>query len=197
MISTRRFNMAEILEWDDLRENVETTIYEGVLKLGYADDESFSIYYDMDLLNHLLHTNLKKINAMKDYLVNFSDYMVDYIPGFSVTSLPNKRFKFTVARDGILVIKENNKNNTFLRNIIDLVNTHKFTIDHIVDIFKSTGEDFALEASQNPEFKYVIYFKDQSVDKFKYCFSFDELGAYYHRLLDFSYEQSLSEDHHH
>ncbi|MDF2800421.1 MAG: hypothetical protein K0S61_324 [Anaerocolumna sp.] len=189
--------MVERNEWTDLRENVETTIFEGILKLGYSDNESFSIYYDLDLLNHLLHTDFDTVNSMNDYLYNFSEYMMDYISGFSFTLLVNKRFKFTVLKDGILKIKDNNKENTFLRDIINLVNTQKFNIDDVIEIFKNSGEDFVLENSEHPEFKYVLYFKDQTIDKFKYCFNFDELGSYYHRLLDFSYEQSLEEDHLH
>ncbi len=77
------------------------------------------------------------------------------------------------------------------------MNTQTFNIDDVLEIFRNSGEDFVLENSDHPEFKYVLYFKDNTVDKFKYCFNFDELGSYYHRLLDFSYEQSLAEDHHH
>jgi len=189
--------MTERNEWIDLKDNVETTIYEGILKLGYTEDESFSIYYDLDLLNYLLHTDFNNVNIMNDYLAGFSEYMVDYIPGFSYSLLVNKRFKFTVLKNGILKIKDNNKNNIFLREIIGLVNTQKFTIEDVIETFKKSGEEFCLETSEHPEFKYVIYFKDQTIDKFKYCFNFDQLGSYYHRLLDFSYEQSLEEDHHH
>lgn len=189
--------MNEINDWIDLKENVETTIYEGILKLGYTENESFSIYYDLDLLNHLLHINLDNVNAMKDYLIEFSKYIKNFVPGFSYLLLPNKRFKFTILNKGILTINKNNKNNYFLRDIINLVNNQKFNIDDVIEVFKKTGEDFALETSNHPEFKYVLYFKDKTTDKFKYCFNFDELGSYYHRLLDFSYEQSLEEDHKH
>jgi hypothetical protein len=189
--------MAELIDWIDLKDNIETTIYEGILKLGYSENESFSIYYDLDLLNHLLHTDLKNVYEMKDYLMNLSVYIENQIPGLSYSLLANKRFKFTVLKEGILQINVNNKNNTFLRDIIDLVNTQKFTIEDVMEVFKKSGNDFSLETSEHPEFKYVLYFKDQAVDKFKYCFNFDELGSYYHRLLDFSYEQSLEEDHHH
>lgn len=189
--------MNEINDWTDLKENIETTIYEGILKLGYNENESFSIYYDLDLLNHLLHTNFDSVNAMKDYLVEFTTYIDPFLPGFSSSLLPNNRFKFTVLKDGIHTIHKNNKNNHFLRNIINLVNTKSFNIDDVIEVFKKTGNDFTLEHSDHPEFKYVLYFKDKTADRFKYCFNFDELGSYYHRLLDFSYEQSLHEDHHH
>ncbi len=189
--------MIEKNQWTNLRENVETTIYEGILKLGYTDNESFSIYYDLDLLNHLLHTEFNYVNGMNDYLSGFSEDMAGYFTGFSYSLLPNKRFKFTLLKDGILTIREKNKDNSFLRDIINLVNTQTFNIDDVLEIFRNSGEDFVLENSDHPEFKYVLYFKDNTVDKFKYCFNFDELGSYYHRLLDFSYEQSLAEDHHH
>lgn len=188
--------MPEIKEWTDLKENIETTIYEGLLKLGYKEDESFSIYYDLDLLNHLLHTEYKNIMDMNDYLIHISEYIISYIPTFSY-SLANSRFKFTVLKEGIMAIKEHNRNHTFLKELIDLVNTHNFTIQDVLSVFKKVTDDFICEETRHPEFQYVIYFKNKALDKFKYCFSFDELGAYYHRLLDFSYEQTLKEDHNH
>lgn len=189
--------MSEKKEWIDLKENVETTIYEGILKLGYSHDESFSIYYDLDLLNHLLHTDFQNVEDMDNYLHGFSEYMNTKVPGFSCALLINKRFKFTVLKDGILKIKDSNKDNFFLRDMIELVNKQIFTIEDVVNVFKKSGESFVFEHADHPEFKHVLYFKDKSIDNFKYCFNFDELGSYYHRLLDFSYEQSLEEDHHH
>ena len=46
----------------NLEENINSTIYEGLLKLGYQNNESFSIYYDLDLLNYLLQTALNQMN---------------------------------------------------------------------------------------------------------------------------------------
>ena len=176
----------------NLFKNIETTIYEGLLKLGYSGDESFGIYYDLDLLNHLLQTEYTSKNDMNTYLQSFVNYANNHLNDLSL-SLEKGRFKFSVARNGIAYIMQSNKHNSFLKDLITKVNSHNFTLEDILNIFKQYSNDFICEEVNNSEFQYVIYFTDTSLDHFKYCFNFDEMGGYYHRLLDYSYEKSLHE----
>jgi len=53
--------------------------------------------------------------------------------------------------------------------------------------------EFICEESKNDEFQYVIYFKDSTIDPFRYCFAFDQMGGYYHRLLDYDYQKVIGE----
>lgn len=177
----------------NLEENIETTIYEGLLKLGYTENESFSIYYDLDLLNHLLETDFTTNSQCYEHLKDFLAYVNPRFFNLVIT-LENKRFKFTVPKEGIAYIYDANKSHPFLGELIKTVNSHSFTLKDILAVFEKYSSNYICEEVNNSEFQYVIYFKDNKPDKFKYCFNFDQMGGFYHRLLDFSYHKSLHED---
>ncbi|MGB8455831.1 MAG: DUF3877 family protein [Anaerocolumna sp.] len=184
--------MSHVNGFTNLEENIETTIYEGLLKLGYQDNESFRIYYDLDLLNYLLLTAFDSNEECLTYLQQFITYVNDRFYDLRIV-LERNRFKFTIPKEGITYIYKHNEGNTFLKDLINRVNTHSFTLEDILSIFKRYSGDYICEEIDNSEFQYVIYFKDSSMDKFKYCFTFDQMGGYYHRLLDFSYHKIMQE----
>ncbi|MDF2952634.1 MAG: hypothetical protein K0S18_2217 [Anaerocolumna sp.] len=173
--------------FDRLEENIETTIYEGILKLGKERNDSFSIYYDLDLLNYLLETNFKTKEECFQYLNEFMNNSKSSSYEIKI-SLDNKRFRFTVFKEGIQFIENKNKENYFLRDMIETVKTHHFNLEDILRIFKKYSNDFICENIDHEEFQYVLYFKDTNLDPYKYCFSFDQMGGYYHRLLDYYYK---------
>lgn len=176
----------------NLEENIQTTIYEGLLKLGFENNDSFSIYYDLDLLNHLLETSFTTEEDCLKYLQDFKQFVKARLSDIEIV-LEHKRFKFTVREDGIDYIYSHNNDNLFLKELIDKVKTHSFTLKDILKIFEKYSKEYVCEEINNAEFQYVIYFKDSSFDKFKYCFTFDQMGGYYHRLLDFSYNKIMQE----
>lgn len=185
-------NMNPIDGFIELEENIETTIYEGTLKLGYNKEESFSIYYDLDLLNYLLYTNFNTKEACFNYLTEFQEYVKSRLSNIAI-NLEKGRFKITVPKEGISYIYTKNEDNTFLKELINTVKSHAFTLEDILQIFRHYSNNFACEQIDNEEFQYVIYFKDNTLDKFKYCFTFDQMGGYYHRLLDYSYSKLMEE----
>ncbi len=175
-----------------LEQNVSQAIYEGLLKLGSSGKEDFSIYYDLDLLNHLLNTDFELNEECYPSLKEFKSYM-EKRSKYLTIHLEKNRFKFTVNSDGIETIKKQYENNYFLRDLINLVKGPTFTLDDVLTIFRKYDQDYICEASKNPEFQYVIYFKDQMIDPYRYCFSFDAVGGYYHRLLEYDYNKTLEE----
>lgn len=180
------------LGFKELEINIETTIYEGILKLGYHPKESLNIYYDLDLLNYLLQKNFATSSLCLDYLQKFIAYVNPRL--YEISILQEKgRFKFTVPKEGIAYIYNQYQNNKFLNELINTVKTHNFTLEDILAIFSHYTDEFVCEKMDNSEFQYVIYFKDSHIDKFKYCFSFDEMGGYYHRLLDYSFNKIMEE----
>ncbi len=175
----------------NLEENIKSTIYEGLLKLGYQNNESFSIYYDLDLLNHLLLSSFDSNETCLNYLQEFKTFAEQDLLDIEI-SLERNRFKFSVDKDGIEYIYKH-ENNPFLNDLIQTVSTHSFHLEDILAIFKRYSDEYICEEIDNDEFQYVLYFKDSKMDKFKYCFTFDEMGGYYHRLLDFSFNKILNE----
>jgi hypothetical protein len=187
--------MDELQGYQLLEENIETTIYEGLLKLGYQKDESFSIYYDLDLLNHLLDTTYVNNEECLEHLQQFKTFVAGHLYNVHI-SLEKNRFKFTVPKGGITYINQLSDKYEFLTDIINKVKTHSFQLEDIKAIFEKYTKHYICEEIDNSEFQYVLYFKDKTIDPFKYCFTFDEMGGYYHRLLDFSYEK-IMHDHEH
>lgn len=170
-----------------LEQNISTTIYEGLLKIGYLGKEDFSIYYDLDLLNHLLESQFKNNEECYNSISSFTDYMKEKkIP--CTVALLQKRFCFTISQKGIEEINKH-YDNPFLKDLIELVKGHVFTLEDVLQIFKKHTDNYICEDSSNEEFQYVIYFRDSSIDPYRYCFSFDGLGGYYHRLLEYDYNK--------
>lgn len=184
--------MNSISGFKNLEENIETTVYEGLLKLGYQENESIRIYYDLDLLNHLLGTDFARNEDCLEYMKDFQNYVKERLQDLQIILVKN-RFQFTIPKEALSYIYKNNENHLFLKELIQTVNTHAFTLSDILAVFERQSEEYICEELNNSEFQYVIYFKDSSLDKFKYCFTFDEMGGYYHRLLDFSYDKIMHE----
>ena len=178
-----------------LEQNITHTIYEGLLKIGYQNNENFSIFYDLDLLNYLLKTDFNTNDKCSLYLEDFCNEVAPRLGNLTIT-VEKKRFKFTVTKDGINNIYNLFDKDDYLKHLIDLVKTHNFTLEDVIDVFRESSHEFICEDSLNAEFQYVIYFVDSNFDPFRYCFSFDQMGGYYHRLLDYDYKKVLNEEDH-
>ena len=139
----------------ELEKNIETTIYEGILKLGFNSDEALSIYYDLDLLNYLLQKDFAENTQCLDYLQEFIVYVNPRLNSINI-SLEKGRFKFTVPKEGIAYIYNENQNNNFLREIIQKVKTHNFTLDDVLTVFRHYSNEFVCEETSNSEFKTAI-----------------------------------------
>ncbi|SFR75103.1 DUF3877 family protein [Anaeromicropila populeti] len=180
------FNVSQ--RFKRLDNSITSTIYEGILKLGYDTGHNMSIYYDLDLLNHLLDTSFQTNQECITYLMDY----ISEKNSESETCLifpENGRFKFTVTNLGIEQILSQYKHKPFLKELVDLVRTHIFSVDDIYALFQKYSTEFVGEKVDHSEFQYVFYFNDIQFDEYKYCFNFDEIGGYYHRLLDYDFDK--------
>lgn len=170
--------------FEHLKKNIYDYIYEGMVKLGYDKGKSVSIFYQKGLLAWLLNTDENSIDSL---IPDFKDYVKKYLGDVKIEK-GSERYKVTVPYEGVLEIAESYKDHTFLKKLVDTLGKKDCTINDIENVFKSISPDYVKEEVDNSEFQYVFYFKDKSIDEFRYCFSFDMLGKYYHRLLDYDYE---------
>ena len=170
--------------FEHLKKNIYDYIYEGMVKLGYNKGKSVSIFYQKGLLAWLLNTDENSIDSL---IPDFKDYVKKYLGDIKIEK-GSERYKVTVPYEGVLEIAESYKDHTFLKKLVDTLGKKDCTIYDIENVFKSISPDYVKEEVDNSEFQYVFYFKDKSIDEFRYCFSFDMLGKYYHRLLDYDYE---------
>ena len=170
--------------FEHLKKNIYDYIYEGMVKLGYDKGKSVSIFYQKGLLAWLLNTDENSIDSL---IPDFKDYVKKYLGDVKIEK-GSERYKVTVPYEGVLEIAESYKDHTFLKKLVDTLGKKDCTIYDIENVFKCISPDYVKEEVDNSEFQYVFYFKDKSIDEFRYCFSFDMLGKYYHRLLDYDYE---------
>lgn len=177
-----------------LTNHVISTVYEGLLKLGTTGNESYSIYYDLDLLNYLLGTDYtEKDRCFHDLTDAYSVRIRDTHTAIQI-SMEKGRFRFTVPASSIPMILSQEEQNSFLRDLIELVKSHHFTIEDVKEVFARTSDDYTCVETNHPEFQYVLYFNHEEINQYKYCFTFDGCGGYYHRLLDYDYQNLASEE---
>ncbi|SHO50820.1 DUF3877 family protein [Anaerocolumna xylanovorans] len=175
-----------------LLDNVKTTVYEGLLKLGLTKGESFGIYYELDLLNYLLGTDFESNKDMEHELGTFQAFAKDsHIP--LLISHEGSRFRFLVAPDGVAYINEYCSSSDFLKELISLAGSHTFTLEQVLAAFKNSGQEYTLREVEDAEFEYVISFQDKDFDPYLYCFHFWQGHGHYHRLLEYSYKKLFEE----
>lgn len=174
-----------------LERNLEAMIHEGIVKIGYVKGEKQSIYYDYDLLVYLLNIKQEQGNIRMDIMPRLREFQEFVVKDWGEIGieLENNRYKFNLPAGTIAYIHEKYKNNFFLSDLIGALSEKDCTLENIMTVFYKYSEDVIYEESKNEEFNYVIYFRDDSIDEFKYCFTFGEMGKYYHRLTPFDYEK--------
>lgn len=172
----------------ELERNLEATIHEGTIKLGFVKGEYIGIYYDYELLVHLLKQTPQEKKELMPILQEFAEYVKGEL-GLVQVTMEKSRYKVTVSPEGVAHIVEKNKENGFLKELIEEMSKSDCNVSSIKDIFYKYSNDVICEKSDNEEFDYVIQFKDKEIDPFIYCFTFDVMGKYYHRLTDFDFHR--------
>lgn len=171
----------------EFRKNLEATIYEGIIKLGYLEGEPTSIFYTKELFHHLL--GLESID--KEELVSAIKTLIEQLePVFGRVriAIEKSRYKVTIPSQGVKFVLENNHNNTFLKELIEEMKDKETNINRVHDIFLKYSKQVVLEKVEHDEFDYILYFEDKSIDPFIYCFTLNDGNKYYHRLTEFDYK---------
>ncbi|BCN30295.1 DUF3877 family protein [Anaeromicropila herbilytica] len=188
-------NKIELFE--NFSSNLEATIYEGIVKLGYLKGEPTNIFYTKDLFEHLLE--LGDLN--KDEFVNTLKELIDYMEskyGRIKIGVEKERYKVTVPSCGVDYIQKNNQGNMFLKDLIEEMKKSDSNLEGIHSIFlkysNMINDEVILEEANNDEFDYIMYFKYKKVDPFIYCFTINEISRYYHRLTEYDYNQLINHD---
>lgn len=182
---------ANIKGYENLLNNIKSTIYEGILKLGIVKGESFGIYYELDLLNYLLGSDCNNAETLSESLKDFTAFSNTYLIPLTLRK-EGTRFRFIALPEGVEQISKDTSSTDFLKNLIDLVNTHSFTLDQVQKVFEASGQMYTCNDVDNPEFEYVFSFTDKAFDPFFYCFHIGQGHCHYHRLLEYSYRKLFS-----
>ena len=168
-----------------LENNVIDTIHEWQVKLGYTE-EMIRIYYNRDSLEHLVKLQLPTVKEAKEFLITWRESVKNHL-GEVHLSNKGERFCIGIPAEGTKYVHEQKKGSTFLRDLMEGLKDPSCTIEQILEVFKKQSPNVICEKVTGEEFDYVIYY-DDDVDSFRYCFSLGEMGAFYHRFLEYDYQ---------
>lgn len=172
------------MNFQRLARNIEQTIYEGMVKIGFLEDRGSQVYYDVKLLGFLLEEDLLDIQSAVPILEDFEEYLQKDLMDIEVR-VEKERFCFVIGKKAMKEIYQRNKKDPFLRNLVQVMGSRQGTLPEVISVFEDTGLDYVVEEVDNPEFSHIFSFKDKNYDEHFYCFYFDQMGSYYHRLLAF------------
>lgn len=177
--------MTKSLAFQTLEKNVIDIIHEWQVKLGYTE-ETIHVYYNLDSLEHLVGIPFKTKEDAKAFLIEWRSSVKEHLGEIKLSN-KGERFCIAVPGAGTCYVYENKQGNTFLLKLMEVIRKEDCNIDDVLEIFKGVSSDVICEKADGQEFDYVVYFKDKAIDGFRYCFSFGELGAFYHRFSEYDY----------
>lgn len=174
-----------MLTVDRLEKNISDTSMEGFLKIGYIEQQPIRIYYDEGLLRELLGlVPPADINSALEEFVKCVKVRLGEVR-FTKTK---GRYECFVSAEGAKYINEHNSRRDFLHELITSMGKRDLSIEDVLKIFRRESEDIIILETEG-EFQYVVSFADKKIDEFLYCFTFNEMGSYYHRLLQYDFDR--------
>ncbi len=171
--------------WKHLKKNIMDTIHEGQVKIGY-EKSSIQIYYNFPSLEALLGVFVPSVREMDVLMKVFQEQIESSLGPVQITR-EEERYCFKIPEKGTQYVFDTYGENTFLKELIAVLQDKACTIDSILSVFRKQSPDVICQKTQDAEFDYVIYYKDKSIDEFTYCFNIGEMGAYYHRFIEADY----------
>lgn len=170
-----------------LLKNLSDSVFEMMLKLGEEHNTSMCVYYTEDLASYLIGDS----ENLQDKMAMFKNFAADKIGKIDIELASDGRYGIRVYSEGIDKIMESNPRRYFLNELIEKIRDRNCGINEITDIFAKESEDYVCEEIDDSEFQYVVCFKDENIDEYKYCFTFDAMGSYYHRLIDYDFDKII------
>lgn len=172
--------------FEALQQNITDSIEEQQLKLGYLE-ETVRLYYPLSSLNRFLQTE-DDVDEMLVRMQRFSQWSEQVLGGIKV-SHKGERFCIAVPPNGAKNIHDNLSTDGFLAELIDVVRQHGSTWDDVLAIFRKHSDSVYVEAMDNGEFHYLVYFRDGKPDNYRYCIAVEGHHVTYHRYTPADYEE--------
>ncbi|MBR2278529.1 MAG: DUF3877 family protein [Eubacterium sp.] len=170
------------MNYNRLNNNLISVIKEAQLKLGY-ESHPIGVNYTEPSLCHLLCCEKGEVEQkLADFCRESSDVF-----GKITFAKREGGYRLTVPQKGVDYVHSILRGNEFLAVLINAVQMPGCTIETVLDIFHRFSDDVHFEEVANGEFDYLVYFEDEGIDEFWYCFHDDELQLEYHRFIKEDY----------
>ena len=153
---------------EELEKNLMDMLAEQQLKLGFRK-EQVTFYYPKASLEHLL--GVKPGEEIAEKLSVFLKEAETRLGKIEI-SHTGERFCICVPEEGSVYVREHMGEQTFLKAL-----------------FEQFGgrEGIVAQKLQDEEFDCLYYFKSGEPDRYRYCVTFEEHHAAYHRFLPLDY----------
>jgi hypothetical protein len=168
-----------------LENNIIDVIKEEQIKLGYRK-ETIRLYYPAESISNLLGLELS-IKKLPETLSEFCLYVKEHL-GNVIFSCKDKRFCIVIPEEGVTYVHEKVEDRFFLRDFIKKISEHNCSIEDILKVFYEYSDNVKYEKMTNGDFDYLIYFKDQKPDSYRYCIKFEDCHTIYHRFTIADYD---------
>lgn len=169
----------------ELENNIIEVIKEEQIKLGYAS-ETIRLYYPLESICNLLGSDYT-VAELYDTLNQFCEFVKPRLGEVEFFNTET-RYCIVIPPTGVDYVHESIEENYFLRDFIGKISSHDCTFEDLLKVFNRYSNDVICEKMSNGEFDYLIYFKDQIPDAYKYCIKFENCHAIYHRFTRADYE---------
>lgn len=167
----------------DLEKNLMDLIVEEQAKLGYRK-ETIRLYYPLESLRHF-YDCADTADEMQARLSGFPEAVAAELGGVEVTHVKD-RFCFLISEDGVEYVHAHQKENAFIRQLVELLGGHA-TLDDVKRLFEAQPYASTAAALDNGEFDLLIRFTEGD-DPYYYCFKDEGCHVIYHRFLPADYE---------
>ena len=169
--------------YERLEKSLIDLVKEEQAKLGYRK-EMIRLYYPLSSLNHFMETNADS-EEMQELLADFPKAAEDIFGEVGITHAKD-RFCFALSEKASKYVHENMKPNEFIKELVELVAKHGYTMEDIEVLFRSHSDKIVAEPMDNGEFDRMIRF-EEGEDKYYYCFKDEGCHIIYHRFLPEDY----------
>lgn len=170
--------------YEKLEKSLTDIIAEEQAKLGYRK-EAIRLYYPLGSLNHFFNSNDSAEN-MQEKLEQFALFVKDRLGVINISN-ENERFCFHLAPEASEYVHQNKEENSFIYQLVRLLEKHATTIQNVIDFFKEWDKDCVVTEIKNGEFDILIQFTNKD-DPYYYCFKDEGCHIIYHRFLPEDYE---------
>lgn len=174
-----------MINMNELEKNLMDMLVEQQLKLGFRK-EQVTFYYPKTFLEHLLGVEPGEEIAGK--LSEFSKEVEKKLGKIEISHV-GERFRIVVPEEGSSYVREHMGNQAFLKTFLEEISKPACTpekLKRLFEQFAGNGEIVA-QKLQDEEFDCLYYFKDGKPDRYRYCVTFEEHHATYHRFLPEDY----------
>lgn len=170
--------------YEKLEKSLTDIIAEEQAKLGYRK-EAIRLYYPLGSLNHFFNSNDSAEN-MQEKLEQFALFVKDRLGVINISN-ENERFCFHLAPEASEYVHQNKEENSFIYQLVRLLEKHTTTIENVIGFFKEWDKDCVVTEIKNGEFDILIQFTNKD-DPYYYCFKDEGCHIIYHRFLPEDYE---------